>query len=253
DGQPERLPALINELLAASVEILVVSGSDATFAAVNAVSDRPLVFASSAGYDAAGPVNFARPGRNLTGIVLQFDDVAQKWPELLKQAAPRIRRAGIVHDRSPSNVVQVDIVERGARSLGLATVAVPVESGDALLATLDRAKRGGADAFILVSSPIFTAAARAVTLHVAELGIPAIYESRVMTRNGGLMSFGPSFEEVFHLLAESVDRAARGAKPGDLPIQRPTRFELAVNLGAARALGLELPQVLLVRADEVIE
>jgi putative tryptophan/tyrosine transport system substrate-binding protein len=143
-------------------------------------------------------------------------------------------------------------VEMTATRLGQKVLPIPIDE-EALLRTVDRVQRDTIDALIFVSSPIFTANAPQITQRVRRLGLPAIYESRVLVMSGGLISYGPNLDEMFRRVAFYVDRILKGTKPTDIPIERPTRFELVVNVKTAKELGLDVPPALLARADEVIE
>src|SRR6516165_7394716 len=140
-----------------------------------------------------------------------------------------------------------------AARLGQTVKRLPIDDADTLLRTIDHVQTDAIDALVFVSSPIFTAHAPEITQHVRRLGLPAIYESRVLVRNGGLMSYGPNLNEMFRRVAYYVDKIIKGTKPTELPIERPTQFELFVNVKTAKELGLNVPPTLLARADEVIE
>jgi putative ABC transport system substrate-binding protein len=183
---------------------------------------------------------------------LLYDEVAAKWPELLIEIFPQAKRIGVIFDRSISSQKQLQAVEMTATRLGQKVLPIPIDEG-ALLRTVDRVQRDTTDGLIFVSSPIFTANAPQVTQRVRRLGLPAIYESRVLVMSGGLISYGPNLDEMFRRVAFYVDRILKGTKPTDIPIERPTRFELVVNVKTAKELGLDVPPALLARADEVIE
>ena len=189
----------------------------------------------------------------MTGIALLYDEIAAKWPELLLQIFPNARRIGVIFDRSVSNQQQLQAIEMTAARLGQKVLPLPIEDADAVLRTIDHVQTNATDALIFVSSPIFTGNAAQITEHVRHLNLPAIYESRVLVKSGGLISYGPNLNEMFRRVAYYVDRIVKGTKPAELPIERPTQFELVVNVRAAKQLGLDVPPMLLARADEVIE
>jgi putative ABC transport system substrate-binding protein len=173
-------------------------------------------------------------------------------PELLIEIFPQAKRIGVIFDRSVSSQKQLQAVEMTVTRLGQKVLPIPIDE-EALLRTVDRVQRDTTDALIFVSSPIFTANAPQIIQRVRRLGLPAIYESRVLVMSGGLISYGPNLDEMFRHVAFYVDRILKGTKPTDIPIERPTRFELVVNVKTAKELGLDVPPALLARADEVIE
>jgi putative ABC transport system substrate-binding protein len=249
DGHIERLADLAAALAHSRNGVIVASGSDAVDAAGKTIHSIPVVGVSST-MGLGG--SLARPERNITGIALLYDEVAAKWPELLLEIFPQAKRIGVIFDRSVSSQKQLQAVEMTATRLGQKVLPIPIDE-EALLRTVDRVQRDTTDALIFISSPIFTANASQITQRVRRLGLPAIYESRVLVMSGGLISYGPNLGEMFRRVAFYVDRILKGTKPTDIPIERPTRFELAVNVKTAKELGLDVPPALLARADEVIE
>jgi putative tryptophan/tyrosine transport system substrate-binding protein len=249
DGHSERLADLAAALAHSRNDVIVASGSDAVDAAGKTIHSIPVVGVSST-MGLGG--SLARPEGNITGIALLYDEVAAKWPELLIEIFPQAKRIGVIFDRSVSSQKQLKAVEMTATRLGQKVLPIPIDE-EALLRTVDRVQRDTIDALIFASSPIFTANAPQITQRVRRLGLPAIYESRVLVMSGGLISYGPNLDEMFRRVAFYVDRILKGTKPTDIPIERPTRFELVVNVKTAKELGLDVPPALLARADEVIE
>jgi putative ABC transport system substrate-binding protein len=249
DGHSERLADLAAALAHSRNDVIVASGSDAVDAAGKTIHSIPVVGVSST-MGLGG--SLARPKGNITGIALLYDEVAAKWPELLIEIFPQAKRIGVIFDRAVSSQKQLQAVEMTATRLGQKVLPIPIDE-EALLRTVDRVQRDTTDALIFVSSPIFTANAPQITQRVRRLGLPAIYESRVLVMSGGLISYGPNLDEMFRRVAFYVDRILKGTKPTDIPIERPTRFELVVNVKTAKELGLDVPPALLARADEVIE
>jgi putative tryptophan/tyrosine transport system substrate-binding protein len=250
DGHSEKLIDLAAALGRTHNDVIVASGSDAVDAAGKAIHSIPIVgVASTVGRGGS----LARPQANMTGIALLYDEIAAKWPELLREIYPRATRLGVILDRSVSNQKQLEAVEMTATRLGQNVSALLIDDADGILRTIDHVQTNTTDALIFESSPIFTANAREITQHVRRLGLPAIYESRVLVRSGGLISYGPNLNEMFRRVAYYVDRIIKGTKPIELPIERPTQFELFVNARTAKELGLNVPPTLLARADEVIE
>jgi putative ABC transport system substrate-binding protein len=250
DGHPERLPELAAALARAGNSLVVVSGSDGVEAARASIHSLPIVRISS-NMGLGG--SLARPEGNLTGMALLFDEVATKWLELLVEAVPRGQRIGVLFDPSPSNARQVGVIETTAAKLGRTLLPLRIDNVDAIRDALERARSEKLDGLVFTSSPIFTANAARIVELVRPTGLPSIHEGRVLVERGGFMSYGPNLNETYRRVAFYVDRILKGAKPADLPIERPTRFELVINLKTAKTLGLTVPDKLLAIADEVIE
>jgi putative tryptophan/tyrosine transport system substrate-binding protein len=250
DGHPERLPGLAAVLARVPYDLIVASGSDAVEAARAATQSIPIVGISST-MGMGG--SLARPDANLSGIALLFDEVAAKWPELLVEVAPRVQRIGVLFDPSPSALRQSEAVGTTTAKLGRTLLPMRIDNVDTIRDALERTRSEKLDGLIFISSPLFTANAARIVELVRPTGLPAIYEARVLAARGGLMSYGPDLNEAFRRAASYADRILKGAKPADLPIERPIRFELVINLKTAKALGLEVPPTLFARADEVIE
>jgi len=253
EGNPDRLPVLVAELVQAKVDVIVVGGNSAIRAAQNATRTIPIVFVVLNDPVTSGFVpSLARPGGNMTGLASEFEGLITKDLQLLKEAVPDLSRVGLLY---PSVVpaALLAAVETAARSLGLVAhrlnVTGPAEFEDAF----KKATNERAGAILVLPSPYFDAQhARLIEL-AARYRLPACYEFRNYVRDGGLMSYGPSIDAMFARAASYVDRILKGANPGDLAIERPTKFELVINLKTAKALGLTISQSLLLRADEVIQ
>jgi putative ABC transport system substrate-binding protein len=228
EGRPERLPELVGELVGLKVDVLVVGATIGAREARKATATIPIVFAGASDPVAGGIVaSLARPGGNVTGFSLAIGDgFAAKWLELLKEAARM------------SNV-----------RLDAHQAANPVELDDALAAIGRSATRG----LIVMSSPFAAIQQDRLIRFAADRSLPAIYFAEEFADAGGLMSYGPSYRDAYRRAASYVDKILKGAKPGDLPVQQPTTFKLVINLKTAKALGLTIPQSLLLRATEVIE
>jgi putative ABC transport system substrate-binding protein len=244
------LPGLASVLARVPYDLVVASGSDAVEAARAAIQSIPIVGVSST-LGTGG--SLARSEGNLSGIALLFDEVATKWPELLIEMVLRVRRICVLFDPSLSAERQSEAVGTTAAKLGKTLLPIRIDNVDAIPDALERARGERLEGLIFISSPIFTANATRIVELVQRTGLPAIYEARVLVERGGLMSYGPNINEAFRRAASYADRILRGARPADLPIDRPSRFELVINLKTAKALGLEVPPSLLARADEVIE
>jgi len=251
-GDPDRLPALVAELAAAKVDLIVVSGTAAIRAAKEATRTIPVVFVVLSDPAATGLVSsLARPGGNLTGLSSQFEDLITKQLQLLKEAVPTLSRVALLRrlDISPAVVAAA---EAAGRSLGLATIALGVSSAAEFDGAFESARKARADGMLILPSPYFaTQRARLIEL-ASRYRLPAFYEFRSYVEDGGLLSYGPSIDDMWARSAKYVDRILKGANPGELPIEQAAKFELVINLKTAAALGLTFPPSLVRRADEVI-
>ena len=229
-----------------------LAGPPAIRAARGATNTVPIVFVVLIDPVTAGFVqSLARPGGNMTGLASQFEELITKQLQLLKEAVPNLSRVALLH-RSDGESALLTAAKTAARSLGLTVRPLSVAGLAEFESAFKMARNERADAIHELPSPYFDAQhARLVEL-AAQYRMPACYEHRNYVQDGGLMSYGPSINEMYGRAASYVDRILKGAKPGDLAIERPTKFELVVNLGTAKALGLTIPQTLLARADEVI-
>jgi putative ABC transport system substrate-binding protein len=254
EGRYDRLPALAADLVGRKVDVMLAGGPPAAHAAKNATSTIPIVFHAGADPIAEGLVaSLARPGGNLTGVSLMANEIAPKRLELLSELVPQARVIALVNPNNSIAQPMMRGMQEAARAKGveLSILKAATESEiDAAFATLVQLHVGalvvGADVFF--SSRIEQLAALA-----SNHAIPAIYEWREFVVAGGLISYGASLAGVYRQDGIVVGRVLKGANPADLPIEQPTTFELVINLKTAKALGLSAPQVLLARADEVIE
>jgi len=256
DGRPDRLPGLVADVLGLKVDVLVVGATIGAQAAKNATTSIPVVFAGSSDPVAGGIVtNLARPGANITGFSLAIGDgFAGKWLELLKETAPDLSRCAVLWSSSNASAARfVREIELAARALNVRLDvyhAATLSELDQALAAIGNARPRG---LIVTPSP-FSAANRDKLVQFAMTSrLPAMYFDEDFANAGGLMSYGPSVVDAYRLAATYVDRILRGAKPGDLPVEQPTRFHLVINLGTARALDLRIPNSVRLRADRVIE
>ncbi len=254
EGELDRLPALAQDLVRERVDVIVVAGPAAIRAAESATGTLPIVVAVTGDPVAYGFVpSLAHPGGNLTGLSMNNTEISGKRLELLKETTPSMTRVAVLVDASLV-MAGLSEVEAAARSLGVALQELRVTMDD-----LDRAfaaaQRERAQAMLVLPTPRFNFQSRRARLADLALrhSLPSMYEEASYVRDGGLMSYGPSFEDMYRRAAIYVAKILKGVKPGDLPIEQPAKFELVVNLKTARALGLEVPPSLLVRADEVIE
>jgi putative tryptophan/tyrosine transport system substrate-binding protein len=253
DGNPDRLPALVAELVQVKVDVIVAGGAPAIRAAQKATSTIPIVFVVLTDPVTLGFVpSLAHPGGNMTGLASQFEELITKQVQLLKEAIPNLSRVALLHHAEIPPAI-LTAAETAARSLGLTARPLNVAGVTEFDNAFKVARNERADAIHVLPSPYFNAQRGRLIELAARYRLPAFYEFRNFVQDGGLMSYGPSIDEMFGRSASYVDRILKGANPGDLPIERPTRFELVINLKTAAALGLTIPQSLLLRADEVIQ
>ena len=253
DGRMELLPQVAAELVDSGIPIIVAVGSSAALAAWGATRSVPIVTLAGDPVRYGMAESFARPGGNVTGLGLLNLDFAPKWLEILHEVEPSVTTVAVLVDNATAGVVQFDILTSAAKTLGKKLVRLQVDGPEGFKPALAAARREGAGAMIAVSSPLFHGYKQRLIAAAAEYRLPAMYEHSDFTTNGGLLSYGPDFRAIFRRLASYVDRIAGGAKPGDLPLEQPTKLELIINLQTAKALGLAIPPTLLARADEVIE
>jgi putative tryptophan/tyrosine transport system substrate-binding protein len=250
-----RMQALARELVGLQPDIIVTNGTPTTAALRRETRTIPIVFAGVSDPVASGIVSrLDRPSENITGFVLFEPSLGGKWLELLLEIAPGLKRLAIMFnpDTTPASVYMPS-VETAARSLKLVPIMAPVRSDveiETAITALGREPGGG----LVVIPDTFTGVHRVPIISAAARNnVPAVYFNSTFARDGGLLSYGADISDTPRRVAFYVDRILRGAKPAELPIQLPTKFEMIVNLKTAKALGLNVPQSLLLRADEVIE
>jgi ABC-type uncharacterized transport system substrate-binding protein len=253
EGRNERFGEIAAEFVRLKVDVIVTAGS-AVPAAKQASSVIPIVFATAA--DPVGSslvASLARPGGNVTGLSNYQSDVAAKRLELLRDVIPDLRRLAIMANvGNPAVVLEMTEVETTARTLGFEVVTSKLRLAEDIAPAFE-ALKGRAEALYVCSDfLIFTHRIRINTLALAAR-LPTIFGERENVEAAGLMSYGPNFPDLFRRAADYVDKILRGAKPGDIPVEQPTKFDLIINLTTARALGLAIPESFLLRADEVIE
>jgi putative tryptophan/tyrosine transport system substrate-binding protein len=249
----ERLDELATDLAGPEIDVVIAITSSAVSAAKRVLAHKPVVVVTSDPVEAGVAESMSRPGGNVTGVASSFTDILGKWIELLHEIAPAATRlailgtAGSAGHRQQFTALQDLLAAENRIGLPIETAPHAVERAFA------EARALRADAMVVLSTPIFAEQKERLVELASEAHLPAIYENRAFVEAGGLISYGPDMTELIGLLAALVDRIARGAKPADLPIMRPNRFELAINVKTAKALGLVIPPHLLARADEVIE
>ncbi|MFO1316534.1 MAG: ABC transporter substrate-binding protein [Burkholderiales bacterium] len=253
-GNVDRLPALARDLVHKRMDVIVTIGSGATLAVKEASATVPIVMFGNFDPLAMGIVaSLSRPGGNVTGVLIAADGtLAGKKLELIREAVPRAARIALLVPDDPNVRHQVKEVEEAAARLGIALPVAVVRGGDYEAAF--RAIAGERVQALFVGATTFFVRDRAKVIALAtRYRLPAIYEWPEQVEDGGLMAYGASLKALYRRVAFYVDRIIKGTPPGDLPVEQPTTYELAVNLRSARAIGLVLPQALLLRADRVIE
>jgi ABC-type uncharacterized transport system substrate-binding protein len=254
EGRTERFDEIAAEFVRRKVDVIVTSATAAIVAAKQATSVIPIVFAAAGDPVGTGLVaSLARPGGNVTGLSVQQTDVAAKRLELLREVIPGLRRLAILANvGGPAVVLDMREVQAAARTLGLEVITSEIQRGEDIVPAFE-ALNGRADALYVCIDPLVgTHRIRINTLALAAR-LPTTHGSREYVEAGGLMSYGPNFPDLFRRAGDYVDKILRGAKPGDLPVEQPTKFDLIINLTTAKALRLAVPPQLLARADEVIE
>jgi putative ABC transport system substrate-binding protein len=247
-------PGIISPLIALPVDVLVTWGPPAIRAAQQATSTVPIVMAV-----VHEPVSFGfvhslpRPGGNVTGLAFQDSELGTKRLELLRDVVPRMRRVGLLWDRTGGGEPGVRALAQAAQNLGLATQVLEVRRPEDFAAAFASARKDGAQAVFQIASPFLATHRKTLIDLAAAQRLPMTCESRLFVAEGCLMAYGPSFLDMSRRAATYVDRILKGARPADLPVEQPAKFELAFNMKTAKALGLTISPSLLARADQVIE
>jgi putative ABC transport system substrate-binding protein len=251
----DKLPALADELIRLKLDVLVASTTPAVQAAKNATRTIPIVFFGVFDPVAAGLVDsLARPGGNVTGFTNIATTLAGKRLELLKETVPKLSRVAVLYDpKSPGSVPQWNESQRQARELGLQLHSMEVSSADKYEGAFKEAVKARSAALAVTADPLANANRKQIADLALKARLPAIYPWGEFVDNGGLMSYGPNFAAVGRDVARYVDKILKGTKPADLPVEQPTKFELMINLKTAKALGLTIPPVVLMRAERVIK
>ncbi|HEV8457748.1 MAG TPA: ABC transporter substrate-binding protein [Methylomirabilota bacterium] len=253
DGSLDRLPQFAEELVRLKVDVILASASSAAVAAKGATTVIPIVFAGVYAPVEIGLVpSLGHPGGNITGIAINASDMAGKRVQLLKDLVPTLKRVAMLsHPPHPTNAVQVQGAEAAARTLGLRLQAVPVRGADDFDSALKALR--GIDGLLHADTPLFTTHRARLVDAAARSRLPAIYALKGYVDAGGLMSYGADLPAVYRHAAIHVDKILKGAKPGDLPVEQPTKFELVINNRTAKAIGLTIPPSFLLRADQIVE
>jgi putative ABC transport system substrate-binding protein len=254
EGRNDRYAEIAAELVQLKVDVIFTQGTPSVLAAKQATSVIPIVFASAGDPVGSGLVEtLARPTGNVTGLSSQATDSAPKRLELLREVVPDLRTLAIMADASnPFSVREVDEVQAAARTLGLSIALSEIRRVEDIASAFDAIK-GRAEALFISTDPLLIANLTRINTFAKSAQVPTIGSWREFAEAGSLMSYGSNIPDQFRRAAELVDRILNGTKPGDIPVEQPTKFEFVINLKTARALGLALSPSLLARADEVIE
>jgi putative ABC transport system substrate-binding protein len=254
EGKRERVPDLAAELVRLKVDIIVTIGPGPTLAAKKASGTIPIVFAGASDPVGTGIVSsLARPGGNITGLSLMAPDLDGKRLELLKEAVPKVARVAFLWQPGGRGNLPLTKMEAAAKALGLKLLSLEVRSLDDFEGAFARAKKERAQALITTTGALINTQQRQVLDFAAKNRLPAIYHYSEFVEAGGLMSYGPDNTDVWRRAGDFVDKILKGAKPADLPVQQPTKFEFLVNLKAAKQIGLAIPVEVLARASRLIK
>jgi putative ABC transport system substrate-binding protein len=254
EGREDRYNDFAAELVRLKVDVIVTGGTSAVIAAKQATSVIPIVFATAGDPVGTGLVaSLSHPGGNVTGLSNQQTDLAGQRLELLLEVVPGVRRVALMGNvGSPNVLLEMNAVEASARKLNLETLRIEVKTAEEIIPDVESIS-GRADALYVCTDPLITMdQVRINTMAISER-LPTINAFRQYVEAGALLSYGPNFADLFRRAGDFVDKILHGSKPGDLPVEQPVKFDLAVNLTTAKALGLKIPESFLVRVNEVIE
>jgi putative ABC transport system substrate-binding protein len=254
EGRPERFAEIAAEFVRLKVDVILAAGTEAALAAKKATAIIPIVFPVAGDPVGTGLVaSLARPGANVTGVSNLAKDLAAKRLELLSEVVRGLRRSAVLTNAGyPASQLEIGELQAAARTLGIEIVLFEIRRSEDIapaFATLS----GRAEALYVIGDPLVNANHMRINVLALTARLPTIYPQRSYLEAGGLMSYGPNFLDLNRRAADLVDKILRGAKPADLPVEQPTKFELVINLITAKALGLDVPPTLLGRADDVIE
>ena len=255
EGKRGRLPALAEELVRLKVDVIVSAGASTTRAAKKATSKIPIVIAQHSDPVGSGFVaSLARPGGNVTGLSTLAPEVSAKQMQLLKETLPKLSRVAILGTSTrPGTAQALREIERAAEALRVKIHYLDVLDPKAIEGAFDAAMKARADAVLVLAGRILTGHKRKIVKLALKSRLPAIYPFPVYVEAGGLMSYGVRRSDLFRRAATYVDKILKGAKPADLPVERPTKFDLIINLKTAKALGITVPPSILLQATKVIE
>jgi putative tryptophan/tyrosine transport system substrate-binding protein len=254
EGREERFSEIATEFARRKVDVIVTSGTPAVMASMHATSVIPIVFATAG--DPVGNklvASLARPGGNVTGLSVQSADIAGKRLELLHEVVPGLRRLAVIGNvGNEFTVLELSQVKTAAATLGLEFAGLEIRRSQDIVPALETLKGRAQALYVCVDGLASTNRIR-INILAAAARLPTMHGSRDYVEAGGLLSYGANYPDLFRRAAGYVDKVLRGVKPGDIPVEQPTKFDLVVNLTVAKALGLDVPSAVLARADEVIE
>jgi putative ABC transport system substrate-binding protein len=255
EGRPERLAGLASELVAQRVDVIFTATTTGALAAKKATSTIPIVFAAVGDPVEAGVVaNLSHPLGNITGLSHNSIDLGGKVLELLKETLPGITRVAVIAPTTnPATMLKLRNVEKGAKALSLKLLVAEVRGPDDFGPAFLQIRKNKPDALYVLLDTITLSRSRDIAEFASQSRLPSIYEQQEFVDAGGLMSYATSFPAMYRRAATYVDKILKGAKPGELPVELPTTFELIINMKTAKALGVSIPQPVLFRADKVIE
>jgi putative ABC transport system substrate-binding protein len=254
EGREERYTELAAELVQLKVDVIVTGGTAAVIAVKKATSAIPIVFATAGDPVGTGLVtSLSHPGGNVTGLSNQQTDLAGHRLELLHEVAPNLQRVALLGNVNSPNVgLEMDAVQAAAKRLGLESFRLEIRQAEEIIPGVESLK-GRADGLYVCTDPLITMDQVRINTLAIKQGLPTINAFRQYVEAGALMSYGPNFPDLFRRAGDLVDKILHGAKPGDLPVEQPVKFDLIVNLTTAKALGLKIPESFLVRVTDVLE
>lgn len=255
EGKPDRMLDMAEQLARLKVDIIIAPSSIYTGAAKRATSTIPIVFMSHADPLGTGHVkSLSRPGGNITGLSLMMTETNVKGLELFKEMIPALSHVVVIFDpATPSHTPGLKAVQATGPSLGLKVLPLPVRSAAEFDAAFSAIARERADGVLVLSTPLFISGAKPLAALALKHKLPSLFGPRHHVEEGGLMSYSPERSDLWRRGAIFVDKILKGAKPADLPVQQPTKFDLSINLRTAKAIGVKIPESFLLRADKVIE
>jgi putative tryptophan/tyrosine transport system substrate-binding protein len=254
-GEFDRFHALAAELVRLKVDVIVTQGTPAAAAAKNATSTIPIIMSGGTDPVATGLVqSLARPGGNITGVTIMNEELAGKRLELLKETSPKVSRLGVLwNSTNPGTAVVFKQTQAAAQELSLSLQSLEVKTVNDLQGAFDAATRRGVNGLVLLAAAPIASHLKLVADLAVKNRLPSTYDRSEFVDAGGLMSYGPNVPNISRRAATYVDKVLKGANPGDLPVERPTKFEFVINLKTAKQIGLTIPQSVLFRADRVIK
>jgi putative ABC transport system substrate-binding protein len=248
------IPEFVAELIKAHVDVIVVNGDEAIRAAQKATTTIPILAGSDDMVGAGLVSSLARPGGNTTGVSILSTELDGKRQEILIEAVPGLRRMAALADSNRTPVVKLDALQEAARTRNIELLTHRVASGAEIAGAIDMALASGAAALNVLASPMLYASRQLIMDQVAARRLPSMYQWPEVAEEGGFLGYGPRLIDVYReLVVGHLVKLFRGVKPPDLPVEQPTKFELVINLKTAKAMGVTVPEALLVRADKVIE